>query len=87
MNLSAYNPLGSFDQIAIGLALVLVLAVFGWRILTGRPWRRTLPPDEVDAEYFTSTNTNRPRATPPLLAQDRLTQDRLTQDGLTKDRD
>lgn len=67
MNLSAYNPLGSFDQIAIGLALVVVLAVFGWRIATGRAWRRTLPPDEVDAEYFTSTNADRPRDATPLL--------------------
>lgn len=70
MNLSAYNPLGSFDQIAIGLALVLVLAVFGWRIATGRAWRRTLPPDEVDAEYFSSTSTDRPRDATPLLEKD-----------------
>lgn len=70
MNLYAYNPLGSFDQIAIGLALVLVLAVFGWRIATGRTWRRTLPPDEVDAEYFTTTNTSRPRDSTPLLNKD-----------------
>lgn len=67
MNLSAYNPLGSFDQIAIGLALVVVLAVFGWRIATGRAWRRTLPPDEVDADYYTSTSTDRPRDATPLL--------------------
>ena len=50
MNLSAYNPFSSFDQLAIGLALMVVLAVFGWRILTGRPWRRTLPPDEIEVE-------------------------------------
>lgn len=70
MNLSAYSPLGSIDQIAIGLALVVVLAVFGWRVATGRAWRRTLPPDEVDAEYYTSTSTQRPRDATPLLEKD-----------------
>ena len=48
MNLTAYHPLGQFDLLAIGVALVVVMAIIGWRILTGRPWRRTLPPDEID---------------------------------------
>ena len=48
MNLTAYNPFSSFDQLAIGVALVVVLGVVAFRILTGRPWRRTLPPDEID---------------------------------------
>ena len=54
MNLSAYNPFSSFDQLAIGLALVAVLAVIGWRIATGRPWGRTLPPDEIDVSPLSS---------------------------------
>lgn len=70
MNLTAYNPLSSFDQIAIGFALVVVLAVVGWRLLTGRPWRRKLPPDEIDADYFSSTTSVRPRDATPLLNKD-----------------
>jgi hypothetical protein len=70
MNLSAYSPLGSIDQIAIGIALVVVLIVVGWRVATGRAWRRTLPPDEVDAEYFSSTSTDRPRDATPLLKRE-----------------
>ena len=50
MNLTAYHPLGQFDLLAIGVALVVVMAIIGWRILTGRPWRRTLPPDEIDVK-------------------------------------
>lgn len=50
MNLTAYHPLGQFDLLAIGIALVVVMAIFGWRILTGRPWRRTLPPDDIDID-------------------------------------
>lgn len=53
MNLSAYHPLSTFDSLAIGIALLFVLAVFGWRLATGRPIRRTLPPDEIDADGFT----------------------------------
>jgi uncharacterized membrane protein YccC len=60
MNLSAYNPFSSFDQLAIGIALAVVLAVFGFRILTGRPWRRTLPPDEIDADPYHSDKGPRP---------------------------
>ena len=50
MNLTGYHPFSSFDQLAIGLALLAVLAVIAFRILTGRPWRRTLPPDEIDLD-------------------------------------
>ncbi|MFK7793163.1 MAG: hypothetical protein AB8B88_10900 [Devosiaceae bacterium] len=67
MNLTTYNPFNSFDQLAIGIALMVVLAVFGWRLLTGRPLRRTLPPDEIDAQAFEATSTSRPRASPPHL--------------------
>jgi hypothetical protein len=71
MNLSTFHPLASFDLLAIGIALVVVMSVIGFKILTGRPWRRTLPPDEIDADSFSSTSTTRPRATPPLLTKDR----------------
>lgn len=67
MNLSTFHPLASFDLLAIGIALVVVMSVIGFKILTGRPWRRTLPPDEIDVDSFSSTNTKRPRAAPPLL--------------------
>ncbi|MBO6676025.1 MAG: hypothetical protein JJ908_13210 [Rhizobiales bacterium] len=71
MNLSNFHPLASFDLLAIGVALVVVMSVIGFKVLTGRPWRRTLPPDEIDADSFSSTSTTRPRATPPLLNKDR----------------
>jgi hypothetical protein len=67
MNLNTFHPLASFDLLAIGVALVVVMSVIGFKILTGRPWRRTLPPDEIDAESFSATSTIRPRGTPPLL--------------------
>lgn len=70
MNLSTFHPLASFDLLAIGIALVVVMSVIGLRILTGRPWRRTLPPDEWEAEGFTSTRTQRPRDATPLLKKD-----------------
>jgi hypothetical protein len=74
MNLSTFHPLASFDQLAIGIALVVVLSVIGFKLLTGRPWRRALPPDEIDAEAnaesFQATSTTRPRASPPLLNKD-----------------
>jgi hypothetical protein len=70
MNLSTFHPLASFDLLAIGVALVVVMSVIGFKVLTGRPWRRTLPPDEIDVDSFSSTSTTRPRATPPLLNKD-----------------
>lgn len=70
MNLSTSHPLASFDLLAIGVALVVVMSVIGFKLLTGRPWRRTLPPDEIDVDSFSSTNTARPRGTPPLLNKD-----------------
>ena len=70
MNLTAYHPFSSFDQLAIGVALLVVMGIIGFRILTGRPWRRTLPPDEIDGESFSSTSTTRPLSTPPLLNKD-----------------
>jgi hypothetical protein len=70
MNLSTFHPLASFDLLAIGVALVVVMSVIGFKMLTGRPWRRTLPPDEIDVESFSSTSTTRPRGTPPLLNKD-----------------
>jgi hypothetical protein len=70
MNLNTFHPLASFDLLAIGVALVVVMSVIGFKLLTGRPWRRTLPPDEFDVDSFSSTNTTRPRGTPPLLNKD-----------------
>ena len=80
MNLNTFHPLASFDLLAIGIALVVVMSIIGFKMLTGRPWRRTLPPDEVDAESFTqsfpATSNARPRATPPLLRAPLLNKDK-----------
>lgn len=73
MNLTTFNPFNSFDQLAIGIALVVVLCVIGFKILTGRPWRRTLPPDEIDADSFEATSTTRPRAATPAHPKDTQT--------------
>ena len=70
MNLTNYHPLQSFDLLAIGVALVVVMSIIGFKVLTGRPWRRTLPPDEIDVESFPATGNTRPRAAPPLLNKD-----------------
>ncbi|MBV6656607.1 MAG: hypothetical protein KI785_02445 [Devosiaceae bacterium] len=70
MNLNTFHPLASFDLLAIGIALVVVLSIIGFKILTGRPWRRTLPPDEIDADGFSATSHTRPRAAPPQLTKD-----------------
>ena len=70
MELNNYHPLQSFDLLAIGIALVVVMSIIGFKVLTGRPGRRTLPPDEIDAESFPTTSTERPRAAPPQLSKD-----------------
>ncbi|MEM6711768.1 MAG: hypothetical protein AAF590_05740 [Pseudomonadota bacterium] len=69
MNLNTFHPLASFDLLAIGIALVIVMSIIGLRMLTGRPWRRTLPPDEID-DSFSATSDTRPRAAPPRLNKD-----------------
>ncbi|MEM6382886.1 MAG: hypothetical protein AAF739_09445 [Pseudomonadota bacterium] len=76
MNLNTYHPLASFDLLAIGIALVVVMGFIGFRVLTGRPWRRTLPPDEIDAPGFPtsrfSDRDSRPRGATPLLGKDSI---------------
>ncbi len=69
MNLSTFHPLASFDLLAIGVALVVVMSIIGFKMATGRPWRRTLPPDEIDAS-FTATSAERPRTSIPTVKKD-----------------
>ncbi|MEM1289454.1 MAG: hypothetical protein AAGH60_13960 [Pseudomonadota bacterium] len=70
MNLNTFHPLASFDLLAIGVALVVVMSVIGFKILTGQPWRRQLPPDEIDAETLKATSRARPKAAIPSIKKD-----------------
>lgn len=74
MNISTYHPLQSFDLLAIGIALVVVIAIVGFRVMTGRPagpFNR--PPLPEDESLFPPTRTARPRTATPALPPMRAT--------------